>query len=419
MRKFAKVIVYLLVLLVGAAGGYVVGKNSKKGSTDNVKYYMEQTFSTVLSEKTQPLSYSPLSNDVFYSRLANDEDFESNVVSIKLKEDGTAYLIHNLVSYSGTYTVLNDNGATAKIEVLIEYGMDTYCLEVVANAKETIIKDKEGSKTLVGTEGIKLTPKDDLLFENGLYRGIGSYHEGSYTTRIESGSYTYKINDNEIYSSDSLSSVRRLYVEKIGNNLVYKSCQSIDCKLYRTDLFFVETKGNHSEGFVDTFGDLEYVIYHLENEGSSGISRYYHSKVNDSVSNEEFLSENLTLKSTNIKIYTDATETDSSLVVYSEEKDESVNVKVVIKTDGTLDLLVTENQKYNVSTTGKWYVTDAEYKTIIAVLEDKSFLGGTFALIINEEYISEFLTEGRDNMITDTLYISTSYDILWEKDSNS
>lgn len=417
MRKFAKVIVYLLVLLVGAAGGYVVGKNSEKG--DDVKYYLEQTFSTVLSEETQPLSYSSLSNDVSYSGLANVRDFESNVVSIKLKEDGTAYLIHNLFSYSGTYTVLNDDGTTAKIEVLIKHGMDTYCLEVIANAKETIIKDKEGSKTLVGIEEIKLTPKDDLLFENGLYRGIGSYHEGRYSTKIESGTYTYKINDNEIYSSDSLSSARRLYVEKVGNNLVYKYCQSSDCKLYSTDLFFVETKGNHSEGFVETFGDLEYVIYHLENEGSSGISRYYHSKVNYSLSSEEFLSENVTLKSTNIKVYTDATKIDSSLIVYSEEEDESVNVKVVIKTDGTLDLLVTENQKYNVSTTGKWYATDAEYKTIIAVLEDKSFLGGVFALTINEEYISEFVTDGYDSMITDTLYIDTYYELLWAKCSNS
>ena len=227
-------------LLKGVAlGGVVLGattlfagcnifKEKEKGGSSPA--YINQTYSAIVTNVgTEPIMRSSQTND-----------WEKDVVSVKLKENNIAYLVYDLMAYQGTWA---ENKDTSELDfnITITDDEDEYVVETVIDGESTTIKDKANSQELVGTTPIELGKKSDILFENGLYVGLGSYNQNNgYSTEIEAGAYTYKISDNEIYSCDDVCDASKLSVECIGDQLIYTLQYDRAGDDGEINLFFVE-----------------------------------------------------------------------------------------------------------------------------------------------------------------------------------
>lgn len=334
------------------------GGNSGE-NTPAKAFYIDQTYSALIKEDSgvQPVSVSATATTTGESTTNSRYlDYEKDVVSIKLKENGTAYLIKDLVVYTGAYSVVETNDETT-INLIVADIDDNVCrLSVKVTEDEAVISESSNTD-LFDNEKVTLKAVEDELFDNGLYVGIN----------YESGGFTLKISDDEIYSSDGVESAGKIVVERVGNNLIYIGG-------YETNLFFVEKKGEHTEEFVEEFGDLEYVIYFVEDEGGRN-NRYYDRKANaDDVTLK--ITEKTTFTTT--KLFTEVWD-DGML----EESYENVNMQLTLNTNNTVDFKVTGNEKYNVTTTGKWYNIAGRLKScqgVLVVLNDKSFFDGYFSL---------------------------------------
>jgi len=373
-------------LLKGVAlGGIVIGATTmfagcnmfkEQEKPDETPAYINQTYSTIVSQPAvQLLGANPLVT-------SSSEDWEKDVVSVKLKEDNIAYLVYDLMAFQGTWTENKETDAM-DFDITITDEEDEYVIEMVVDGSSTTIKDKEGSQELIGNAAIELGEKDDVLFDNGLYVGLGSRYKPwngddyIYSDEIEEGSYTYKISDNEIYSSDNVCDANKMTVECVGGQLVYTSQYDRAGEDGETNLFFVEKKGEHTTEFVDFFGDLDYVIYSVEDEGGR-MNRYYETKATATTTTID-ITQNITFNST--KLF--KTEWIFDPVEYwtSEYTYENVNMQLEIKTNGTVSLIVTGNEKYNISTTGKWYnIGQKGVQGLLIVLDNKDFFDGYFAI---------------------------------------
>lgn len=404
-----------------ALGGVVLGAttlfagcktnkdNNENNSDNSTPSYINQTYSAMIENSgIEPMSSS-----------STDNDWEKDVVSVKLKENNVAYLVYDLRAYQGTWAE-NTNTAEEDFDITITDDEDQYSIEMVVNGENVSLKDKIGSETLLGNNSIELSKKDDVLFENGLYVGLGSYNQSSgYSTNIEGGSYTYKISDSEIYSSDDVCSSNRLNVESIGNQLIYSMQYDRAGEDGETNLFFVEKKGEHNAAFISTFGDLDYVIYHVESE-SSGLNRYYETKANSTTTTLQ-ITQNITFNATKLFktewVITNP-DTHAGQLKYTYE---NVNMQLEVKTDGTVQLTITGNEKYNVTTGGKWYnIGQKSAQGLLIVLDNKDFFDGFLALgtydddnITIQHLLEDEVTS--DISATDDI----SYEIGWNEESET
>lgn len=416
-------------LLKGVAlGGIVLGATTmfagcnifeKDKDEDKLPAYINQTYSAVVSEpsvESQILGGEPL------ACAAANEDWEKDVVSVKLKENNKAYLVHNLMAYQGTWA---ENKDTTELDfyITIVDDEDEYAIEMVVDGDSTTIKDKIGSQELIGSEPIELGKENDILFENGLYVGLGSRtkpwnsDEYEYTNNIEDGTYTYKISDNEIYSSDDVCAANTLSVECIGEQLIYHSNYDRAGEDGETNLFFVEKKGEHSQEFVDVFGDLDYVIYSVEYEGGD-FNRYYETKATSTTTTLK-ITQDITFNAT--KIFKDEWVVTNPVTNSgrSEYTYENVNMQLEIKTDGTAKLTVSGNEKYNITTSGKWHVVGQKSSQgLLILLDNKDFFDGYFALGTYDDdniTIEHLLTDEVTSSVSATDNID--YEIGWNEES--
>lgn len=410
-------------LLKGVAlGGVVLGattlfagcnifKEKEKGGS--APTYINQTYSAIVANVgTEPIMTSSQSND-----------WEKDVVSVKLKENNVAYLVYDLMAYQGAWA---ENKDTSELDFNITITDDEieYVVEMVIDGESTIIKDKANSPELVGTTPIELGKKSDILFENGLYVGLGSYtsrydfdlqqYVYSYSTEIEDGAYTYKLSDNEIYSCDDVCEAYELYVECVGDQLIYSAKYDRAGEDGETNLFFVEKKGEHNAEFVNAFGDLDYVIYHVENEGGR-THRYYETKATSATTTLE-ITQNITFNAT--KLFKEEYYAIDPQDYFTYE---NVNMQLDVKTDGTITLTITGNEKYNMTTNGKWYnIGQNSAQGLLIVLDNKDFFGGYFALGTYDDddiTIQHFL----EDEVTSSIHTTDGivYKIGWNEESEA
>ncbi len=377
-------------LLKGVAlGGIVLGATTmfagcnifeKENEPSKLPSYINQTYSATVSNMgAEP----PVLGGMPLMRTTNNEDWEKDVVSVKLKENNKAYLVHNLMAYQGVWTENEKTEATDFDITIVDEDGNGYIIEMLIDGDSTTIKDKTGSNELVGSAPIELGKKDDILFENGLYVGLGSRVKDGMSdeyvirTSIEGGVYTYKISDNEIYTSDDVCGVYPLSVECVGNQLIYSVSYDRAGEDGETNLFFVEKKGEHSQEFIDVFGDLDYVIYHVEDEGGD-FNRYYETKATESTTTLK-ITQDITFNAT--KLFKSEYLGSNELGWTSVYTYENVNMQLEIKTNGTAKLTVSGNEKYNITTSGKWYVIGQKSSQgLLIVLDNKDFFDGYFAL---------------------------------------
>ena len=415
-------------LLKGVAlGGIVLGATTmfagcnifEKPKDDNkLPPYINQTYSSIVSE---PSVEPQILGEMPIMRATTNQDWEKDVVSVKLKENNTAYLVHNLIAYQGVWTENENTEATDFDITIVDEDGNGYIIEMIVDGDCTTIKDKAGSNELVGSSPVELGKKDDILFENGLYVGLGSRtkpwnsDEYEYTNNIEGGSYTYKISDNEIYTSDGIESAFELKVECVGNQLVYTAKFDRAGEDGETNMFFVEKKGEHSAEFVEFFGDLDYVIYHVENEGGD-FNRYYETKATSTTTTLK-ITQDMTFNATKLfkREYLGNNE-DGWTTRYTYE---NVNMQLEIKTEGTVKLTVSGNENYNITTSGKWYVVGQKSSQgLLIVLDNKDFFDGYFAL---GTYDDDDITI--EHLLTDEVcsYIEINndveYQIGWNEES--
>ncbi len=363
------------------------GDNSSGDNTPTKAFYVDQTYSALVkdSAEVQPVNVSATATTTGES-TSNSRylDFEKDVVSIKLKEGGVAYLIKDLKVYTGAYSVAENDGETI-ISLIVADIHDNVCrLTVKATEDEAVISESSNTD-LFDNDKVTLKAVEDELFDNGLYIGLGSrtFSWGAgdyvYSDMIEGGAFTYKVSDTEIYSADGMENASKLQVERVGSNLIYISKYDRAGDDGETNLFFVEKKGEHDEEFVEEFGDLDYVIYSVEEEGGRR-NRYYDRKATE---------EDVTLKITEkttfnaTKLFKDVWTGNNEDGWREERSYEDVNMQLTLNTNNTVDFKVTGNEKYNITTTGKWYNIAGRLKHaqgILVTLNDKTFFDGYFTL---------------------------------------
>ena len=363
----------LVLLLVGSVG--LLGACGKKDDNNDSDTTTTETPSTAtISYIEQTYTGKRNNSGALGAQSSQEGNYESDVVSIKLKDSGDALLVYDLWIYEGTYTASDNN-----IKITLVEDEDTYKLDMTVsgdNLETATIKDAEDTENaLIGTTGIVLSAAEDTLFDNGLYVGIGRYSEryDTYSTDTEGGSYTLKISDDEIYVCDNTREAYAYQIERIGNNLVYHVNYDRAGEDGETNLFFVEKKGEHSEDFVEAFGDLDYVIYHCELDG--GLYKYYDVKATDETTTLK-ITQNVTLSATKLFKTTDKEYPENDTYTY-----ENVNMQLTLNANGTVSFLITGNEKYNTACSGKWYVIGSgEDQGVLVRLDNDNFFDGYFAL---------------------------------------
>lgn len=365
----------------------------------NGPVWLNQSYVGKNVSDTTPMSDSPVI-----------EEYE--ILSIKLMENHKAYLIANGKPYLGTYTVseTNENEITLTVmEEVLDENYDEQLVErkfkIFIGENNASINDLNEESSILKADSIQLNEQNDFTFENGLYSHVAGCpgHRPCYKVEFggtESSGYTLKLSDDEIYTSDSVYYSYAMGVEAVGNVLVYTRYADYKKEIpVETNLFFVEKKGEHDEEFVELLGDLDYVIYHLEDEGDINPSRYYDAKITD-----------LPLKITS-DITFNATKAYIESIIFEGDEEDSIetvnaNFSLTLKTDGTVSFVVTGNDDYNINTSGKWY--NIGYGVMIK-LDDAKFYDGIFSIGLdlsenNESAIlNDFInTAGTELVLTDT-----------------
>ena len=307
--------------------------------------YVDRTFSNYGDNSVNQVSVASYPANNFARTVTKNEE---EMVSVKLDAEGNAYLVYDLAAYVGTYTT--DSSLDNKFYLSFTDKEDSsvsYNIEMVASDNSVELTDTSIEDKLIEGNSLTLGEKEDFVFENGLYLGLGSFSypfgkpNGAYSDQIEGGSYTYKVSDNEIYSGDSATNVSKLNLIVLANQIIYSVKYDVLGESGETNLFFI---GEHDDAFVEYFGDIDDVIYQVEYEGGKN-NRYYFNKIADS-DVELRVAEQLTFNSTAIF------RSDFENSVYQRQ---AINMTLNINVDGSLNLVVSENEDFNGTYTGRWY----------------------------------------------------------------
>ncbi len=405
MKKLIKFLLVALMIVPLAACDFFYNGEDKKNEGPA---WLNQSF-----VGTNEASVSPLAD-------AENTKKEKDVLSIKLLEGNKGYLIVNGRAYYGTYVVdENDENKVTFTRtdrkwngVLQKYETSNHNYSINFGEKSLTINDEGNEENKdIKQNSVVLNKKSDFDFKNGLYVSIASYYEGEYEAETGSTGYTLKVSDNEIYTADGSDHFNYLDVVTVGDNIVYTYYSDYNKSVVgRVDLFFVEKKGNHDAEFVNLVGDLDYVIYSIEDEGGAELSKYFDAPVSEMALK---ITSDLTMSAT--AIYVEEFELDTLSKI-------TANLSLTIKADGNVTFSITGNDDYNISTSGKWYNINSG---VIVKLDNKNFFGGIFAIgcfpdSVDETY-SKFVSNGRTYLdkveILEDDEMTTRYEIGWGVES--
>lgn len=329
-------------------------------------------------------------------KAAGNDNYASDAVGVQITSDEEAYFFANNKAYFGSFAPKeSENEASYTIQFNASSKNYTFDLDVMDDRTE--LKETTTGEKLIGEEAVVLTEEEESTFDDGLYVGLGSCLNGVYSDSIEAGTFRYKKGSFQV-ESDSVDCVNQMEIIVVGDALVHIYFGDRSKEDTIVGLFFVNKQGEHTEGFVNEFGDLDYVIAHIEDENEI----YYLVKAKNSDITLN-VTEDFTLTATKLfkSFYTGH---------HTEYTNETVNYSLNIKANGTV-IFNDGTQTYN----GTWVnIGHGDSQGILVMLDDNTFFDGYFALGLYDEagvQLSNFKT-GKTMSTIDTDE-DTRYEIGW------